>query len=545
MRKAYWTAWIVMWSYVRLFFWSKLWGDKWMQKRMIPLHLKNAERVKNAILELQGLFIKVGQLLSILSNFLPEAFQKPLEALQDKIPARPFSEIKQRIIAELGQPPESLFAHFDTTPIAAASIGQAHRAKLKDGTDVVVKIQHTNVEKTAEVDLTIMENLIYLISKFFNIKGLDYAYTQVRQMIEEELDFIQEAKAMQAIAAQMESEVGLKIPAVIPQFSTQRVLTTIFCEGVKISDVAQLDAWGINRRELADRLVHAFCQMVFENGFYHADPHPGNILVQADGTLVLLDFGAVATLKAEMRTGLLELINGAVKNDTDKIIAALQMMGFIQNDKNATELAEKVIDAFRSFLQNEVQFEGLNLTDIKINPFDSSLVSLITEIGIRDIAETVQVPKDYVLLNRMLTLLLGICNTLDSHSNPLDVMRPYFQKFLLGEKGEWVKFVTTLFQQMATSVLALPNDLHKTLTLMQKGELEVQIVGIKQQTQLLYLMGQQFMYVLLMLASVGFGYILYSAGNVDMSYYGFGFGAFFGILWVRVLRKGGHIFRKL
>ena len=293
-------------------------GARYYETRITALHLKNAHRVKKSILELEGLFIKVGQLLSILSNFLPEAFQEPLEALQDQIPARPYSEIEKRIQEELGGTPDELFASVQSKPIAAASIGQAHRAKLKDGTDVVIKVQHGNIEKVADIDLQIMERLTRLFARFYKIKGMEYAYIQVKKMIEEELDFEKEAQAMQQIKDNLKEEKQLRIPYVHKKFSTRRILTTTFCEGVKINNKQVLDEWGIDKKDLGNRLVHAYCQMVFVDGLYHADPHPGNILIQQDGTIVLLDFGAIGRLRSDMRDGFLKLIEAAAKNDTEK-----------------------------------------------------------------------------------------------------------------------------------------------------------------------------------------------------------------------------------
>ena len=541
IRKAYWTAFKVVLSYLWLSLKSKFFGKKYYANRIVNLHLKNANRVKESILELQGLFIKIGQLLSILTNFLPEAFQKPLEALQDQIPARPYTEIEQRITAELGAKPEQLFAHFDKIPIASASIGQAHKATLKDGTAVVVKVQHNNIEKVAETDLEVMEKLIYWASRFYDIRGMEYAYTQVRKMIEEELDFRQEAQAMQQIQENLAHEEGLKIPEIHQTYSTNRILTTTFYGGVKISNTAQLSEWGINRRMLANHLVHIYCQMVFEDGFYHADPHPGNILVQKDGTIVLLDFGAVASLKPETRTGLLELIEAAAKNDTEKIIHALKKLGFIAYERKAEKIAEKVIDAFRKFLENEVQFEGLNLKNIKVNPFESSLFNLTTEIGLKNITNTVQVPKDYVLLNRMVTLLLGICNTLDPHTNPLEVVQPYFKKFILGEKGDLVKYLSGLVQKTITDTIALPHEIRKTLKKIQRGEIEVQVVGSIQKTQLIYALGQQLIYTLLTIATAGFGYLFYQNQQMHPAYYAGGLSVLFLLLLFRAMRKAKKV----
>jgi len=545
VRKAYWTAFVVVMSYVRLSLVSKILGDQYYQNRIAALHLKNANRVKKAILKLEGLFIKVGQLLSILSNFLPEAFQEPLEALQNQIPPRPFKEIEARIIKELGKKPDELFLNFNKTPLASASIGQAHRAQLKDGTSVVVKVQHNNIEKMAEIDLKIIERLTNLVGYFYKIKGIEYAYTQVRKMIEEELNFEQEAKAMQLVQENLSSEHGLIIPTVHPEFSTRRVLTTTFCEGVKINETQTIDQWGIDRKDLGNRLVHAYCEMVFSDGLYHADPHPGNILVQQDGTIVLLDFGAVGELKAEMRDGFLKLIEAAVKNDSEKIIDALQNLGFITHERQAEKVAEKVIIAFRSFLQNEVEFDGLNFKDLKVNPFQSSLFNLTTEIGMRGIANTVQVPKEYVLLNRMVTLLLGICNTLDSSINPLDTVRPYFQKFMIGDSENMVQYATDFIKESATTLLTIPSDLGEVLNKARRGKLEIQTPGDVEKTKLFYALGQQLLYAILMITAFSFGYIFFQEARDDWAKWAFGISGFFGILLFRAIREGRKLKRLL
>lgn len=545
IRKAYWTAFVVMMSYVRLSLTSKILGENYYRKKIGALHIKNANRVKKVILQLEGLFIKVGQLLSILSNFLPEAFQEPLEALQNQIPPRPFEEIENRIQKELGGSPHALFLKFDKTPLASASIGQAHRAQLKDGTDVVVKVQHNNIEKIADIDLQIIERLTNLFAYFYKVKGIEYAYTQVKKMILEELNFEKEAAAMQVIQNNLKEENNFLIPTVQPEYSTQRVLTTTFCEGVKINDLATLKEWEIDQKELGNRLVHAYCQMVFADGFYHADPHPGNILVQKDGTIVLLDFGATGTLQPEMRDGFLKLIEAAAKNDSEKIVDALQSLGFIAYDRNAEKVAEKVIAAFRNFLQNEVEFDGLNFKDLKVNPFQSSLFNLTTEIGIQGIANTVQVPKEYVLLNRMVTLLLGICNTLDSSINPLEVVKPYFQKFILGESEDVVKFAKDFIKESATTLLTIPSDLGEVLNKARRGKLEIQMPGEVEKTKLLYALGQQLVFAILGIATFGFGYLFWDNGQLDWARWAFGGSIIFGFLLIRVFRRGGKIRRML
>jgi predicted unusual protein kinase regulating ubiquinone biosynthesis (AarF/ABC1/UbiB family) len=545
IRKAYATAFVVVASYGWLSLRKKLFGKSYYEKRILALHIRNAQRVKRAILELKGLFIKVGQMLSILGSFFPEAFQKPLEELQDQIPPRPFSEVRERTLREFGKEPAELFNQFEEMPIASASIGQAHRARLPDGTEVVVKVQHANIEKISKVDLEIIRKLTRLVAWLFEIQGMDYLYTQVRKMIEEELDFAREAKSMQVIAENLKAEERFAIPRVHEAFSTQRVLTTTRHDGVKISNVAQLDAWQLDRRELASRLLRAYCRMVFKDGFYHADPHPGNILAKQDGTLVLLDFGAVATLSRQLMEGIPQLIEAAIRNDTDAMIEACRRMGFIARGKDAEKMAEKMIDALRNFLQNEVELKGLNFKDVEIKPFDNSLFDLVQEIGFSGIAGTVQVPKDWVLLNRMVTLLLGICTTLDHTMNPLEVVRPYVKEFVAGDRENMLAFITGLLRRTAATTLGLPDELHRVLQIAKKGNLEIQTPDIRQGAQLLYQVGQQFIYTILIIASGTFGFLFYQNGDGKLANYAFGVAGFFILLLLRSLRQGSKIRQKL
>ena len=545
VRKAYWTATVVMLSYAGLLLAKKLFGDGYYEKRILALHLRNAERVKKAILELNGLFIKIGQMLSILGNFLPEEFQKPLEELQDRIPPRPFEQVRERIEREFGKPPETLFARFDATPLAAASIGQAHRAQLPGGLEVVVKVQHADIEAIARIDLEIIRRLTRVISFFFDIKGMGYLYTQVRQMIEEELDFAREAEAMRRVGENLKAEENLFVPEVHPAYSTARVLTTTWYDGVKISNLAQLDDWQLDRRALASRVLRAYCHMIFKDGYYHADPHPGNILVRQDGAIILLDFGATGHLSAAMREGIPQLIEAAVKNDTHGMVEACRTMGFIADGREAEQMAEKMIAAMRNFLQNEVQLDGLNFKDIKVKPFDNSLFHLIREIGFSGISGTVQVPKDYVLLNRMLTLLLGLCTTLDPKLNPLDVVRPYAQDFLLGQRGDLLSFVRNLLQNTLTSALSLPDELRQTLQKARRGQLEMLNPDVRDGSRLLYLAVQQVLFALLTAGAAVAGWWLLRNGDASTGRLAYGAAAVFGLLLLRAWRNGGRLWKKM
>jgi predicted unusual protein kinase regulating ubiquinone biosynthesis (AarF/ABC1/UbiB family) len=248
-RKAYWTATRVGLSYLWLYLRSKIFGQQYWQKRIRHKNSANAIRLKNTMLELQGLFIKAGQLISTLSNVLPDEFRGPLEELQDQAPPHSYEVISKVIQRELGKPIEAIYSRFDIEPIAAASIGQAHRANL-NGKEVVVKIQHPEIDQLAHIDLTIIERIVRLFARFMKIKGIEHLYEQVEQMIEEELDYVQEAVSMQIIKQNLSHEAFIYVPEVYTAYSSKRVLTIEYCDGVKINDVLQLDEWGLSRSAL-------------------------------------------------------------------------------------------------------------------------------------------------------------------------------------------------------------------------------------------------------------------------------------------------------
>lgn len=506
MRKAYGTAWSIFWSYYRLKLASRVLGQGYYRRRIERLHERNAQRVQRTILELEGLFVKVGQLLSILTNFLPKAYHAPLNALQDRVPARPIHEIEQRITTELGQPIAALFGSFDPQPLATASIGQAHRATLPDGQPVVVKVQHYNIERIASVDLRIIERLTRIASRYFEIKGIEYAYQQIRLMIEDELDFAQEADSMERVAASLADTPQLVIPQVHRDRSTQRVLVTTFCEGVKISDLQQLDAWGVNRTDLAERLIAVFVRMVLRDGFYHADPHPGNILVQADGTLVLIDFGAVAHVQQNLRVGIPRLIEAVAKNDTAATLQALRDMDFLSDNPDNIKVAERLIRAFREFIEEEVQVDGLDFKNLQnVNPFETSLFKIQLELGAKTIANTFQIPKDYVLLNRTATLLLGICSALDPSLNPVAVVRPHLQRLIQEERGDLSKVIWQSAKRSLRSTIALPETLNQFLRKAERGDLTIQHADASAQMRLQYAQSQQLRFTLLLIAAIAIG----------------------------------------
>jgi predicted unusual protein kinase regulating ubiquinone biosynthesis (AarF/ABC1/UbiB family) len=457
-------------SYLSAYYLRRVLGKQWYDKRMETLHPRNAQLLKRNILELKGFFIKIGQLLSIMSNMLPKAFHEPLESLQDQIPARPYAEVKQRIETELGKPVEQIFARFDEQPIAAASIGQAHYAVLKTGEKVVVKVQHLDIEHIARLDMKLIRRIVLVVSWFFDIKNIDYMYTQVNQMLEDELDYKKEASSMRIIAQNLKDNDKLIVPRVFEQYISGKVLVMEYMEGVKISEIQQLKAWGLDTELLAQHLWDIYCEMVFRDGFYHADPHPGNILVQADGKIVLLDFGATALLGQDMRLGISKLIEAALKNDVDAIVETCYDLGFLADGNDAEKLATQFVQTVQKFLKTINTEEILNFKD-NVDIFDKNSINLLQSIDIKGLSGTVQVPKDFVLLNRTITLMMGISFTLAPRQNPLEIVQPYIQDYLFKEQGGAKGIAMDFLRRNAMTIASLPNELQRNLQKMRRGEL--------------------------------------------------------------------------
>ncbi|WP_394842665.1 AarF/UbiB family protein [Pendulispora brunnea] len=499
--RAYATTFQVIFSYLWLAFRRRMSPGEYPAHDIREVHLRNARRVKSTILALQGLFIKVGQLLSIMANFLPEEFRAELETLQDQVPPRPLGEIVHRIEEQLAGKVDELFADFQRVPIASASLGQVHEARLRDGTRVAVKVQHQDIDEIVRLDLKTIRRILRIISFFFPVQGLDAYYHQIRELLRQELDFSLEADNIERISRNFTADPMLVFPTPVRSLSTKQILTTTFVAGKKVGDLAGLDELGIDKKELANRLVRTYCQMIFVDGVYHADPHPGNILVRQDGALILLDFGAVAELSPHMREGIPEFLEGVLRRDTDRLIRALRKMGFLSRTSDE-EVSERVIEYFHQRFQEEIRLESFNLKDIKIDPqrgFENLLDLRKMNIGLKELSSAFHIPKDWVLLERTILLVYGCCSVLDPELNPMAIIQPYLHEFVLG-KRDWQQIAVDTVKDMAIKAVTLPDDLRKYLTRATRGELEVRVRGVQEGARILYAVGRQVIYTAIAIA---------------------------------------------
>jgi predicted unusual protein kinase regulating ubiquinone biosynthesis (AarF/ABC1/UbiB family) len=492
--RAYATTFTVIASYLWLGLRARINGRAWRDERIGRIHTRNARRVYATILQLQGLFIKVGQLLSIMANFLPPAFRGELETLQDQVPPRPYEEIAERLRRELGAKMGQLDS-LDREPIASASLGQVHVARLTDGRRVCVKVQHRDIDRIVRLDLRTIRRIMGIVQWFVPVQGLDAYYHQIRELLSQELDFVLEADNIERIAKNFSGDEMVVFPKPVRELSTNRVLTTTFVEGVKLSDGPALDALGVDKKDVARRLVRLYCQMIFVDGVYHADPHPGNVLVQKNGAIVLLDFGAVAELSPPMREGIPEFLEGVLRRDTDRLVKSMRKMGFITRTSDEA-VTEKIIEYFHRRFQEEVKLDSFNLKDIRIDPqrgLQNVLDLRRMNIGLRELSGAFHVPRDWVLLERTLLLIYGSCSVLDPELNPLAIIQPYLQDFVLGNR-DFAQIAMEAVRDMAMSAVTLPEDMRRYLVKANRGELEVRVRGLPEAGQAVYAAARQLVY---------------------------------------------------
>lgn len=504
--RAYWVTMVVISSYVIPRLWEQFQSRDAVKRTMQRRHVRNARRIERTIMRLQGLFIKVGQLFSVMTNFLPAAFRNELEGLQDAVPARAYASVESRFQEDFGKGPDELFSEFERSAVAAASISQVHVARLKTGEKVAVKVQYPDINRMVRSDLKTFRRILQIIAFFLPAHGLDVVYTEISQMLLAELDFTEEARNLRIIAANFadEEELPVAFPGVIDDLSTSHILTTSYIEGIKVSDVDHLRAAGYDTGHLGRQIVDIYCKQIFEHGIYHADPHPGNVLIGADGQIHLIDFGAVATLRPEMQQGIARFLQAILHQNTEKIAEALREMGFISHIEDE-EVFDRIVTYFHERFQESVRIDSFNLEDVKLDP-DRALEHLLAlrkmDIGVGELSKAFQVPKDWILLERTILLLTGLCTLLDPTIRPIELIRPYLKGFVLGDHTDWSTFVLDSGKELFIQYAGLPVELRKFLSKASTGRLEVRLRGAREGNRKLYAVGQQIVVTIVGVSSV-------------------------------------------
>ena len=520
-QKAYWVTARIVAGYVWLRLWKPILGPSLYQRRLVERHRANSKRLTRAILDLGGLFIKVGQIISILTNFLPPEFRAELEQLQDSVPARPLEDVVARIRKDLGASPTELFADFDPIPIASASLAQVHVAHMHDGRKVAVKVQHADIEEISKIDLEILGRVFALVQMLVRIRGMEDYPDDVAQMIRDELDFRQEARNIDAFTTSFAGSADVRFPVVVKERSSRRVLTTEFVEGIKVTNFVELEAAGIDRAVVAQRILRTACQMIFVDGVFHADPHPGNIIVHHDGTFTMLDLGAVGRMAPAVKAGIPLFWQGVIRRDPAQITAGLRQGGLISRDADDDEVAERAINYFQRRFLEQMHMESWSLKDVKVDmrtKVDAMLDLRKLDISFRDLSRAFTVPKEWVLFERASILMLGLCSELDPTMNPIHTVGPYLQQFVLGKDADVKGQVTNAVREMAMSAIAIPDKANRLLDRANRGEVRFQMAGLQESALLIYAAVQQVLFAFFATGFAVLTLVLDGQGRTTMAY---------------------------
>ncbi|MCF8275460.1 MAG: AarF/ABC1/UbiB kinase family protein [Flavobacteriales bacterium] len=428
------------------------------------------ERIRMVCEELGPTFIKLAQVLSNRPDMLPAPLILELEKLQDNVPPVPFEEIKATIERETGKKLEDVFQVFNEKPLATASIGQVHKARLHSGKEVVVKIQRPGVKELVYRDLAILTDGVNRADRYLKKQGVLNAMDMVRSFersMHKELDYRTEARNLDRFRNLYKSYKNFIIPAAFREYSTEKLMVMEFVGGCKISDVAQIKAWGLDPRKVAENGMDIYLTQIFEFGIFHADPHPGNVLVRKDGVICLLDFGMVGTLMRKDKYAFAGIFVGMAEHDPAKMASNLKVLAI---DHGITDMRQLEYEL------NELieDFASLNVDEASIAETVERLQKIMFDHQIR-------VPGDIFLIFRAFAILEGIGKTIHPHFNTYDFIRPYGLK-LMKEKYSpqniWHD-VNQRFTSINAFLTSFPKDVREILDKTRNGKIhfEVELQG--------------------------------------------------------------------
>ena len=388
-------------------------GTAWGAARRNKHHLWSATKFYEAAVRNQGLLIKTGQFLGTRPDVLPDAYVDVLSGLHDEVPPETFENIKRQIERELGRPLAEIFVEFDETPVASASLAQVHRAVLKDGRVCAVKVQYPGIDHIVDIDLANMSFFISVLNKLD--RSMDYRFVaeEMRKHIPLELDFINEGRNNERIAEDFKYVDDIVVPDIYWEYSSRRVLTMEYIDGVKITDYEGVRRLGVDPSDVAKILVFAFAEMIVKNGFFHADPHPGNLMVLAGPKLVLIDFGQAKELAPAFKDVLVRFTRTLLDGDNAGMGRAFRDLGFRTKRDDAAGY-EQLGDAYVGRVAKQMQETNAGWAEGEV--FQESYED-VTKILRKN--QLTAMPPELLMVGRVFGLLNGLSKTLRAKTNML------------------------------------------------------------------------------------------------------------------------------
>jgi predicted unusual protein kinase regulating ubiquinone biosynthesis (AarF/ABC1/UbiB family) len=416
--------WLMLIAYIWVWFRRKI-RFPHKPEKLSRIHLRHARRFKRAASHLKGANIKVGQLASLQAHILPKEYITELKSLRDEVTPTEYELVAEMIRDEFGKGPLELFESFEETPIAAASMAQVHRALLKTGEEVVVKVLHPGLEKSVEIDLWLTRRMIGVLRLIFRQVDLRQLYREAEIPLREELDLIHEGKATEEMAGPL-AELDVVVPKVYWEFTSRRMLTLSFIDGVSLSNRAQMDEWKVDRKALMETYLRAFFRLAFEDGYFHCDPHPANAFCMRDGRLALLDFGMVKRMPEYVRVGLVKEILGGFFNNETLYADGIIERGVVDESERET-LESFAREIFTDEKMRSAVFDH-DLSEGDISVLLGKLLGLLKDL------KTFKTPQDQLMFLRALGIVIDVCREVYPEESVSDLSRrvvmPVFMSFL-------------------------------------------------------------------------------------------------------------------
>lgn len=465
-------------------------------------YIRYASSFRVLAINMGGVLIKVGQFLSTRVDILPEEVTAELSGLQDEVPEEDFNEIRPIIEQELNGTLSQIFAQFDERPMAAASLGQVHQARMFDVTtdgeeteprilDVVIKVQRPNIENIIATDLAALKTVGKWLQRYPPIRrraDVPKLLGEFTRILYEEIDYLAEGRNAEIFADHFNNDGDVLVPRVVWSHTTKKVLTLENVLGIKITNYEAITKAGVNRKTVATKLLDTYLKQIFEDGFFHADPHPGNLFVRPITSgdesdlemrgdqpfqLTFVDFGMVGRISPDTVNGLREMLVAVSTRDAGRLIKSYQILGFLLPgaDLKLLEKAEKtVFDRFWGKSMSELQ----NISITEMHEFAREFRDLIYDMPF-------QIPHDLIFLGRAVAILSGMCTGLDPDFNVWDHLVPFAKKIIAKETGSQMAFWLDQIKNMMQLLLTLPGKMDRMMTKIESGEVEVKVSRLSEQ----------------------------------------------------------------
>lgn len=425
-----------------------------------------AQRFRDALAELGPTFVKLGQLLSTRSDILPDSFIQELEKLQDDVPPFPFSEVREIFREEFKRNPEDIFLEIDSRSTASGSIAQVHKAVLKDGSRVAIKVQRPGIVNLIHTDLSILMEIAQLMERHLpELKWINPValVNHFSASIKRETDFVSEFHAAQQFASNFAGDRTVVIPKVYRKYSTEKILTMDFIEGIKISDIQAIARSNLDMKILAKNGSNSILKEIFEHQFFHGDPHPGNLFALSGNRIAAIDFGMVGYLDPRTSKLLAKIFSGVINKDIDSIIHNLDEMRIFPEHID--------LMAFRFDLKGFIdRYHGSKIAELDLDEIIEDSLRIVRR-------HQIVLPSNLATIGRMLVLSTGIARKLDPEFDMLETARPYVRKMLSSqfEAKNIARETMALLEDYYSVIRFLPSNLRVILKKLQRGQTSINL----------------------------------------------------------------------